>query len=76
MESRSPLKLGSRRVVFALSFPLGTADYHQPRAFSVAPDGGRVLVVQPGERRPEEITELHVIRNWSTDVKAQLAAAK
>ena len=76
VESLSPLRLGSPRVVFALPFTLGQAYYFQPRAFAVAPDGSRVLVVQPDQRRPEEIRELHVIRNWATDVKAKLAAVK
>jgi eukaryotic-like serine/threonine-protein kinase len=75
VESLAPLRLGPPRVAFALPFAPGSGRYWQPRSFSLTPDGRRVLVIQADERAPV-LRTLFVVRNWSDEVEAKMAAAK
>jgi hypothetical protein len=73
VESSAPLRLAAPRVAFALPFALSNPAYWGSRAFAVAPDGRRVLVVQADQQAPrDDINTLHVIRHWPEEVKAKL----
>ena len=75
VESLAPLRLSEPRVAFALPFPLHTPmDYHA-RAFTVTPDGRRVLVMQTDERTPDRVTSLTVVRGWAAELKSQVLPA-
>jgi dipeptidyl aminopeptidase/acylaminoacyl peptidase len=74
LESVSPLRLAAPRVAFALPFALSNPDASLSRAFVIAPDGRRVLVVQADQQvSKDDVNIFEVIRNWSEEVKAKLA---
>ena len=65
VESSAPLRLSAPRVAFALPFRVhAPMDYHA-RAFTVTPDGRRVLVMQTDERTPYRLSSLTVMRGWA-----------
>jgi serine/threonine protein kinase/Tol biopolymer transport system component len=72
VESTSPWRLADPNVAFALPFALDNESAWAARTFAVAPGGRRVLVVQPDERAPRDVTSLTVITNWPEEVKAKL----
>jgi hypothetical protein len=76
VESTMPLRLApAARVAFALPFALDTGTPYFSRTYAVAPDGSRVLVVQPDQEVPQRINSLNVITDWSRHVEQALRAA-
>jgi Tol biopolymer transport system component len=76
VESTMPLRLSpAARVAFALPFALDTGTPYFSRTYAVAPDGSRVLVVQPDQEAPQRINSLNVITDWSRHVEQALRAA-
>jgi Tol biopolymer transport system component/DNA-binding winged helix-turn-helix (wHTH) protein len=77
VQSADPLRLAAApHVAFALPFALENGAAYLTRAFSVTPDGRRVLVVQPDERRPNDVASMNVITNWPEDVSAMLRGVR
>jgi len=59
-------------VAFAL--PIAASSLHP---FALDHDGRRLVMVRlDGGRLPTELRSLELVRNWATEVKAKLAAAK
>jgi len=39
------------------------------RGYDVSRDGQRFLLLKPRERRPLVVTEMHVVQNWTSELK-------
>jgi Tol biopolymer transport system component len=60
--------VGKPRLLFEGDFELSHHDY------GLLPDGRHFIMIQPAGREPP--AELHVVVNWSEELKARLAAAR
>jgi hypothetical protein len=68
VKTRPTLAVGKPRLMFEGDFVLSHHDY------GILPDGRHFIMIQPvGGKMPP--AELHVVVNWSEELKARLAAA-
>ena len=67
VKTRPVLAVGKPLVLFEGDFELSHHDY------GLLPDGRHFIVIQPVGNTPP--AELHVVVNWSDELKARLAAA-
>jgi len=66
MKTKPALAVGKARVLFEGDFELSHHDY------GLLPDGRHFIMIQPVGKMPP--AELHVVVNWSDELKARLAA--
>lgn len=65
---RPALAVGKPRVLFEGNFELSHHDY------GLMPDGRHFIMIQPAGKKPP--AEVHVVVNWSEELKARVAAAR
>ena len=65
---RPALAVGKPRLLFEGDFELSHHDY------GLLPDGRHFIMIQPVGKTPP--AEMHVVVNWSEELKARLAAAR
>ena len=68
VKARPALAVGKPRLLFEGEFRLTHHDY------GLLPDGRHFIMIQPVGKKPP--AELHVVVNWSDELKARLAAAR